>query len=310
MEEILGVELVRDGRIVSLSQSELKLALSKLYSHPLYVIKKLIKNRSFHSLFFIAKGLINKILQKKPSLELSEHISIWTNLLGFSPKMIKIVFKNFKIKMDSENYPFNVILADMDMLITKNQYCIGVENIKNKVVIDAGANDGIFAIYAAKLGARKVYAFEPLKQNYEILRKNIALNGLEKIIIPVNKAIGDKNEENEIKYTYRRDGAASIDVPHANKYLKYDKCQKIQIVKIDDFFEGKRIDFIKMDVEGYEKYALLGAQKTIKRYKPILSFSAYPKPVDKEHLPRIVKQIRKDYTCILHKNAEEIFYCE
>lgn len=71
-----------------------------------------------------------------------------------------------------------------------------------------------------------------------------------------------------------------------------------------------------MDVEGYEEKVLLGARKTIKKYKPVLSFSAYHKPDDRQRLPRVIKSIRPDYKCVLCPEVEgstireETFYCE
>jgi hypothetical protein len=65
-----------------------------------------------------------------------------------------------------------------------------------------------------------------------------------------------------------------------------------------------------MDVEGYEENVLLGARETIRKWKPVLSFSAYHKPTDKTRLPEVVKSIRSDYDIRLNKHFEEDFYCE
>ncbi|MEO7768245.1 MAG: FkbM family methyltransferase, partial [Ferruginibacter sp.] len=63
------------------------------------------------------------------------------------------------------------------------------------IVIDIGANIGVFSLYAARCGAKKVYAFEPNKKSYEILLNNIKVNNLEKIIIPFNLAVGSSDGE-------------------------------------------------------------------------------------------------------------------
>ena len=69
--------------------------------------------------------------------------------------------------------------------------CMGKE-IKGNIVIDLGAHIGVFSVYAALYGAEKVYAYEPLKENYDLLVKNIAVNNLQDKIIPIQKAVTDK----------------------------------------------------------------------------------------------------------------------
>ncbi len=91
------------------------------------------------------------------------------------------------------------------------------------------------------------------------------------------------------------------------------KKQKVKVTTIDSFFskkKGEQPAFIKMDIEGFEEQALIGGKMTIAANKPILSFSAYHKPTDKEVLPRTVKSILPDYKCELVKGAEEDFYCD
>ena len=67
-----------------------------------------------------------------------------------------------------------------------------------------------------------------------------------------------------------------------------DKNQgKIQIkaVSIDEMLAGERASFIKMDIEGAEMPALIGAQKTIEKYKPKLAISIYHKEDDLWEIP-------------------------
>lgn len=64
--------------------------------------------------------------------------------------------------------------------------------VKNKIVGDVGASIGDTAIYFARKGAKKVYAYEPLKEQYELLVENVRLNGFEDVIIPINCAVQEK----------------------------------------------------------------------------------------------------------------------
>lgn len=190
--------------------------------------------------------------------------------------------------------------------ILVNQYNVSSEKIKNKIVIDAGSNLGEFAIYCARLGAKKVYAFEPATETFKLLEKQIEMNNLNGKVIPIKMALGDKNETSKINFNESGDLSAGIEGSGPNSEI-------IKVVKLDDFCKKEKINkvsFIKMDVEGYEENVLRGAVEIIKRNKPILSFSAYHKSTDKTVLPAFVLKLRADYKITLLNRAEEDFYCE
>lgn len=191
-------------------------------------------------------------------------------------------------------------------VVRANEYNLSQKTAKNKVIIDAGANMGVFSIYAAKLGAKTIYAFEPVTETFIQLKKNIAINGLGGIIKPINKALGDTKCRTEISYSFCGDCGASLE------FLKEGtKKQTVQVDTIDNFIgNSARVDFIKMDVEGFEEKVIIGAAKTIKRCKPYIAMSAYHKPEDKTVLVHRVKNIRKDYACHLEERCELDLYCE
>jgi hypothetical protein len=67
---------------------------------------------------------------------------------------------------------------------------------------------------------------------------------------------------------------------------------------IDNFVKEEkidRVDFIKIDTEGFEKERIKGAEKTIKEFKPRLAIAAYHFPDDKKAIPELVLSIRDDY---------------
>ncbi|BEG56578.1 hypothetical protein NHP21005_02660 [Helicobacter sp. NHP21005] len=122
-------------------------------------------------------------------------------------------------------------------------------------VLDIGSNICNNALYYALVrNAKKVYAFEPLKENYEILCKNIELNSLQDVIIPHNVALGEQV------------GRASIESFSAcntgGTHLKNDEHGNLPIISLDELQkEGKfadKIDFVKIDVETFESHVLRG----------------------------------------------------
>ena len=84
--------------------------------------------------------------------------------------------------------------------------------------------------------------------------------------------------------------------------------EPISIVTLDSLNLPK-VDFIKIDTEGYEAPILRGARETIKRCRPIISMSAYHNPNDKTELPALLNSITP-YRCELHRGSEEDFICK
>lgn len=301
----------------SLGREELEFLLEKPSPKKIYcmlfALKRLIQNRAFYPFLLVLKGTLNSFIGRK--FLSNEEYRLLFGALFLKAKKMEYSSNGCQMQMyfSSNSVITGILFSVFNEVVIKNQYCLTLENVKNKAVIDAGANVGIFSIYAANLGAKKIYAFEPVKGSYELLKKNISANKLEKIIVPVNKALGDANSKKRIKYLFDGDAGASFVLSQADFVLRQSpaKSQATTVTTLDEIMKNKgRVDFIKMDVEGYEAKALRGAKNIIKKYKPVLSFSAYHKPEDKKVLPALVRSIRPDYSCRLVKRAEELFYCK
>lgn len=133
----------------------------------------------------------------------------------------------------------------------------------NDTFIDVGANIGRFTIIMAEEGLC-VYSFEPIKDNFELLRTNIKNNNLEKKTQLYNVGLGDKKEKKDICYIPYKHGEASV-VFNFKKGIK----EIININKLDDVkIKVQNNCFLKIDVEGFEYNVLIGAGKFIKKYKP------------------------------------------
>lgn len=79
-----------------------------------------------------------------------------------------------------------------DEVIAKNTYKLTQEQVHNTAVIDIGANQGMFSILAASLGAPEVLACEPVSAICELLRHNVNKTGLDKVVQVVQAAVGGK----------------------------------------------------------------------------------------------------------------------
>ena len=122
---------------------------------------------------------------------------------------------------------------------------------KDDIVLDIGANIGIFARFASDKGAKKVYAFEPVQENFKLLALNRPDNCEAHRIAVTNK----DNDSISIAYKPNAPGGSSI--------FKYDDgiLQNVMTMTITTLIKSKLIqqpDFIKMDIEGAETLAFKG----------------------------------------------------
>ena len=135
---------------------------------------------------------------------------------------------------------------------------------KNAVILDIGANIGNHTVYwAVKANARKIYSFEPIKETFKILKKNVEINDLVDRVKIFN--IGLSNEKingSIIEYSVENTGGTSVK-QDANGNLLIDKLDNIKI-------EEDSVDFVKIDVEGHEFQTLQGARETLLKYKPTI----------------------------------------
>lgn len=271
--------------------------------------KGMSKFKLFKILFV---GIIRKLRNAEPRVSRGMCLPLLSPIVAPMDKLKKVVKievflkdKTFYFILKSHYLMWDTILG-MKQILHTNQYNVSEKNMRNKIVIDAGSYMGDFSLLAVYMGAKKVYAFEPVPNTANVLEENIKLNKMQNKIIIVRKALGNENNSENISFAGGVDGGAKI-----GEEIR-EKSERIEIMKLDDFVAKnkiKRIDFIKMDVEGFEDKLLIGASKTIKKFKPVLSLSAYHKRDDKERLPKIIREIRSDYHIILNKFCEEDFYC-
>ena len=161
------------------------------------------------------------------------------------------------------------------------------------VVIDAGGCWGDTALcFADRAGPHgRVYTFEFVEENLDVLRRNLALNpGLAERVTVVETALG---ETTGITLSYSPAGPGTA--------LGSGPCS-VDIISIDDFVDEQRlerVDFIKMDIEGAELDALRGAERTLRRLAPKLAISVYHKPLDLAEIPAFLDDLDVGYRFFL-----------
>jgi len=138
----------------------------------------------------------------------------------------------------------------------------------NFQILDVGANIGCTSLLFSELG-EQVVAFEPLSPTFGLLQKNISLSKTNNIkTLPL--ALGDEDMETEIYFSDTNRSMAFI----LDKTKRDDSSTSvIKVRRLDNLFPEigiDRLDFMKIDVEGYELRVLKGAEKTIQQYRPIV----------------------------------------
>lgn len=174
----------------------------------------------------------------------------------------------------------------------------------DEIFMDLGAYDGdtIREFLSASGGSfRKIYAVEADPKNYKKLTANI--DGIDKIET-FNLAAWDKAEVLSFE---KKKGRNS----------KLSSVGKIEIPadSVDNILNGQEITVLKMDIEGSEEMALIGAKETIRRYRPRLYVCAYHRNSDMFALPLKINELCGDYRIhFAHRPYvpawESNFYCD
>ena len=148
---------------------------------------------------------------------------------------------------------------------------------RDSVVFDVGANVGFWTIPMAMMlgGEGRVHAFEPIPANAKRLRENLRLNDVDDIV-DIHE-IGLSDETSTVDISLREDfsngsdtGNAAIVIDDSDKHFR---CTRIKVAALDQVYQSlgiKRLDFVKLDIEGHEDRFLAGAASVIARFRPII----------------------------------------
>lgn len=143
---------------------------------------------------------------------------------------------------------------------------------KNDVVLEIGANVGVYLYqYQKKIHDENIVAFEPNDKLYRRLKRVFP----EMRIFPL--AISNENTVAEFKIPVINGkevaSRGTLQTQFQEKGEQKTITQKVKVIRLDDWAEieeFKRLNFIKIDVEGNEMQTLFGAEKTIKKFRPTL----------------------------------------
>lgn len=197
-------------------------------------------------------------------------------------KIALFKIKEFEIFLDLVTPGISKTLAiygsredDMKFLISKYLK-------KDMNVLDCGSNIGFYPIFQRKIigNNSKIFCFEPDDRNYDLLKQNIKYFDKSNNTYIYKKGLAENNDFKNIIIT-DESNLNTISTGKDEKFFakyKVNELKKITCISIDSFIQEVEtsIDFIRMDIEGYEVEVLRGMKVTLSKMKPRILIEIHP----------------------------------
>lgn len=248
--------------------------------------------------YFSSNDMEEKINNLKQDMDQisCEYIDKFIELSKFWNKNYKNPWTKYDILLHQEEQALNfkqpcANIIQINPFLISNKYGLKdlpeeiYNSINGKNIIDGGGYNGDTAYMFSKyFPDSKIYVFEPLSVNISKINnvsKECSLNN----VIPVQKALGEKEEQIEITF---------------------NDTELADVTTIDSFFADKNVGLIKLDTEGFETNIINGAQKTIKEQKPVLAIAIYHRAADFFDIKDKLKKLNPDYRFMIRRSEQII----
>lgn len=185
----------------------------------------------------------------------------------------------FRLTFDA-SYLRGIALPEEEQYIS----ILGFPPRPGSTIVDGGAFDGDTALRFARAlseDVHAIYCFEPDPASFSRL-KNVS-QALQ-YIVPYQYGLSNKDED-----------LCFSALSTTGSYFTHLGNTTLPVVRLDGMKLPNVVDFIKLDVEGFEMRALEGARDTIVRDKPRLAISAYHDPLDIIKIPQWVSTLEVPY---------------
>ena len=231
------------------------------------------------------------------TISLKEHIEdykwLYNNLNDYRSKKLL-----FSILYNWYDYDFNNLKSLMD-----NTYChyfdLDILKCHNETFVDVGAyiGDTTLDFINSYQNYKNIYCYEITDNIYQILLKNTSKYPNIKCI---KKAVSDKKEILKMNFS---------NIDNSANNISNNGNTEIEAISLDEDIKEK-ITLIKMDIEGYEQKAIIGASKHIKEDHPKLLISVYHNHEDLWKIPRMIDKISPGYHFYLRYYGNYLFPTE
>jgi len=212
------------------------------------------------------------------------------------------------VSLDIEDDPNGGVAKIVYREIGSSYGVNGIPFDEGNVVLDLGAHVGVVSIYVAKHHPGvKVYAFEPVAENFKRLRRNVKANGVEEAVVGVNLAVtGDGRDVVLSGYLAENSGGATIYGPPEDEASDAERVRvhSLTLRDIFDQYVPGRCKLLKIDVEGAE-YEILEAAPELLDRVDYLAIEAHAND-DFGAQGRTPEKLRE--LCEEHIDADHIFW--
>ena len=221
----------------------------------------------------------DRILAKQKLVRKDAHLELWDTPYGqyWTPEGSEFVL------------PFN--LAEQETKI----YGTGERAVRaGDVVLDCGANVGVYTREALAAGAKTVVAIEPAPDNLECLRRTFSKEIEAGTVILYPKGVWDKDDYLEFRVDPKNQAADSFVIKREGSEV----ISRLPLTTIDKMVEElklSKVDYIKMDIEGAEVKALIGAHNTLAKFHPRMALSTYHQDDHPAEVPKAARQAWPEY---------------
>ena len=215
-------------------------------------------------------------------------------------RILQNLYRNEKafafFNFDNSPEKIRCLFSVLNEIFFENIYKFDNLEFKNDaVILDLGSNLGFFSLAIKELYPDlKILAFEPEEENFKNLQQNLKNY---KDVELFKMAVGDKNEKKEIFISCNILCHSINDKDKDFDLIRVGVKEKsiVTIVRLDDYLKNRKIDLIKMDIEGYEYKAIMGLEKIIKEQKPALLIAVDHSKKQKDKIEKLVFSFNKDY---------------
>lgn len=243
------------------NKSDLRLAFRKKYIQQKYKIKKNLASR-----------IKKLILYAERALSLTEKQRPRAASYAFGSDQIALTKRGFFLALPGKDLSLTPTLS-LKGLYEEREFNFLEKHLKGgDWFVDVGCNIGVFSILAASLVGSfgRVYSFDANPEVLNYLKRSAVLNWMHERISVENKAIGQEACTKTLSYSELRLGEGTLgldnDSPYARtiELLGHEKHLEINQSTIDAEFKGNfEIKILKLDIEGHEYGAILGAKRLI-----------------------------------------------
>jgi FkbM family methyltransferase len=214
------------------------------------------------------RSMINSVKYYYSRFGASGVIAAIKRKLGSSNDLIKVEMKEIKspfyLRLQTSDIP------TFDQIFIHKEYDFDTKKSPN-VIIDAGANIGLAAIYFTnKYPDAKIIALEPEKSNFELLKKNVSPYSK---VIPVQAALWNKNEEINLVDPGLGKWGFMTETKNSQEDSEDNVCHTVEAMTVDKLIQSynlEKIDILKIDIEGAEKEVFSDPSSWIEKVDSII----------------------------------------